>query len=54
MTPRQRNAAIERLRAELAAMHPSDARRGDLVRRLTALVHQRMREAQDRKRRRAA
>jgi hypothetical protein len=49
MTPRQRNAAIASLRAELAALHPSDPRRGDMQRRLAALVHQRMREARDRR-----
>lgn len=49
MTPRQRNAAIDALRDELAALHPSDPRRGDMQRRLAALVHQRMREAREKR-----
>ncbi len=49
MTPRQRNAAIAALRAELATLNPSDPRRGDMQRRLSALVHQRMREAREKR-----
>lgn len=49
MTSRQRNAAISALRAELATLHPSDPRRGDMQRRLAALVHQRMREAREKR-----
>ena len=54
MTPRQRNAAIAALRAELATLNPSDPRRGDMQRRLSALVHQRMRAARERRANRRA